>query len=100
MKAPFWEDVSSEIAILGPQEGVLNLLSTGRKAPLFLRGRGVVLLSVIPSLPSPLPLALYLIQLVLLFIHALFVCMFVPPGSLGGFSWIHLEAYWELLELS
>ena len=25
MKAPFWEEVSSEIAILGPQEGVLNL---------------------------------------------------------------------------
>ena len=58
MKAPFLEDVSSEIAIFGPQGGVLNLLSTGRKAHFFLRGRGIVFLSVIPALLSPLPLAL------------------------------------------
>ena len=88
MKAPFLEDVSSEIAVLGTQEGVLNpggpdlnplgtppglflptngshakrafryLLSTGRKAPLSWRGCGIAFLFVIPALPPPLPLAL------------------------------------------
>ena len=58
MKAPFFDDVCSEIAIFGTQAGVLDLLSTRRKAPLFFRGRGIVFLSVIPALPSPLPLAL------------------------------------------
>ena len=61
IRASFVEDVSSEIAILGPQEpqeGVLDLLSTGRKAHFVLRGRGIVFVSVIPAIPVPLPLAL------------------------------------------
>ena len=99
MKPSFLEDVSSEIAIFGPQEpqeGVLDLLSTGRKAHFFLEGVGsfscplFLLFSFYSSSSSPRP---SLILLVLPFIRALFVRMFVPPGPHGGY----LGCIWERL---
>ena len=129
MKAPFLEDVSSEIAVLGTQEGVLNpggpdlnplgtppglflptngshakrafryLLSTGRKAPLFWRGCGIALLSVIPALPPPLSLAL--LSSYSFYPYPCVVRPHVCPSwPSWGLSWMHLGASWEPLRSS
>jgi len=96
MKAPFFEDVSSEIAIFGPQEGVLNLLSTGRKAPLFLRGCGIAFLFVIPALPPPLPLAL----LASYSFYPLSVRCSSACLSLLALMGVILDAFWSVLGVS
>ena len=62
----------------------VTCLARDGKRLLFLRGCGIAFLSVIPALPSPSSPRHYLIPLVKPFIHALFVCTFLPPGSLGG----------------
>ena len=87
-KPPFLEDVSGEIAI----GRVRPVGHETESAPFFERvwDRFLVRYSCSSSSSSPRP---SLILLVLQFIRALFVRMFVPPGPHGGY----LGCIWERL---
>ena len=86
------------------------LLSTRRKAPLFLRGCGIAFLFVIPALPPPLPLALlssysfYPLSVrcssACLSLLALMGVILDASWSVSGASWVVLRPSWNSLERS
>ena len=95
---------------INKEQGVLDLLSTGRKAPLSWRGCGIAFLFVIPALPPPLPLALlssysfYPLSVrcssACLSLLALMGVILDAFGSVLGASWVVLRPSENSLERS